>query len=79
MAGRSSKSISYYKDFKISAVRRYHNGLPPSKIFRQTKFNINIICTQNTETFHPSVVKNIKEEEKYEITTTKERSGIEIK
>ena len=43
VAGCSSKSISYHKDFKILAVRKYHEGLPPSKIFKQTKFDINII------------------------------------
>lgn len=43
VAGCSSKSISYHKGFKISAVRKYHEGLPPSEIFRQAKFNIDMI------------------------------------
>lgn len=42
-AGCSEKSISYRKDFKILAVRKYHEGLPPSEIFRQARFDINMI------------------------------------
>jgi len=43
VAGCSEKSISYRKDFKILAVKKYHEGLPPSEIFRQAGFNIGII------------------------------------
>jgi len=43
VAGCSSKSISYHKDFRISAVRKYYEGLPPSEIFKQAKFDIGII------------------------------------
>lgn len=43
VAGCSEKSISYRKDFKISAVRKYHDGLPPQEIFRQARFDINTI------------------------------------
>jgi hypothetical protein len=39
----SEKSISYHKDFKISAIRKYYEGLPPGEIFRQTGFDINLI------------------------------------
>lgn len=43
VAGCSEKSISYRKDFKIFAVRKYQEGLPPSEIFRQTNFDIDMI------------------------------------
>lgn len=43
VTGCSEKSISYRKDFKILAVRNYQEGLPPSEIFRQAQFDINII------------------------------------
>lgn len=39
----SEKSISYDKDFKILAVRRYQEGLSSSEIFRQAGFDINMI------------------------------------
>ena len=39
----SEKSISYHKDFKILAVRKYREGLPPSEIFRQAEFDIGMI------------------------------------
>ncbi len=39
----SEKSISYCKDFKVSAVKKYQEGLPPNEIFRQAKFDINLI------------------------------------
>ena len=39
----SDKSISYSKDFKILAVEKYRTGLPPNEIFRQAKFDIEMI------------------------------------
>ena len=39
----SEKSISYRKDFKILAVRKYREGLPSSEIFRQAGFDIGMI------------------------------------
>lgn len=39
----SEKSISYHKDFKVLAVRKYQEGLPPLEIFRQAQFDIDII------------------------------------
>lgn len=39
----SEKSITYRKDFKISALQQYHQGLPPNEIFRQALFDINMI------------------------------------
>jgi hypothetical protein len=39
----SEKSISYHKDFKIFAVKKYELGLPASQIFMQAGFNIDII------------------------------------
>ena len=43
VAGCSKKSISYRKDFKILAVGKYREGLPPSEIFRQARFDIGMI------------------------------------
>jgi len=39
----SSKSITYQKGFKLSAIRKYHEGLPPNVIFRQAEFNLTVI------------------------------------
>ena len=41
--GCSEKSVSYQKDFKILAVKKYQEGLSPSEIFKQAQFDINII------------------------------------
>lgn len=41
--GCSEKSIRYRKEFKVWAVHRYHQGLPPSEIFQQAKFSITMI------------------------------------
>jgi transposase-like protein len=43
VAGCSPKSISWRKNFKVLAMRKYHEGLPPSEIFRQARFDINMI------------------------------------
>jgi transposase len=43
VADCSEKSISYSKDFKILAVGKYQEGLSPLEIFRQAKFNIDMI------------------------------------
>lgn len=40
----SEKSITYRKDFKIEAVRRYRNeGISPNQIFIYAGFNIDVI------------------------------------
>lgn len=39
----SEKSISYHKDFKVLSIKEYHEGLPPNEIFRQAKFDIDMI------------------------------------
>ena len=39
VAGCSEKSISYRKEFKVLAVRKYQEGLPASEIFRQAGFD----------------------------------------
>lgn len=39
----SEKSISYRKDFKILAIRKCREGLPPSEIFGQARFDIAMI------------------------------------
>ena len=41
--GCSEKSISYHRDFKITAVKKYREGLPPNEIFRQANFDIKMI------------------------------------
>ncbi len=39
----SEKSITYRKDFKVSALEQYRGGLPPNEIFRQARFDIDMI------------------------------------
>lgn len=39
----SEKSITYGADFKLTAVKRYHDGLPPSVIFQESGFNLALI------------------------------------
>ena len=39
----SEKSISYAKDFKVLAIKKYQKGLPPDEIFRQGNFAIDLI------------------------------------
>jgi hypothetical protein len=39
----SNKSISYDKDFKVLAVKKYFVGLSPNEIFRQANFDIETI------------------------------------
>ncbi len=43
----SERTISYHKDFKVLAVRKYREGLPPSEIFRQAQFDIDMIGRRN--------------------------------
>jgi len=43
VARYNGKSITYREDFKISAVKKHHEGLPPSEIFKQAGFNIDWI------------------------------------
>ena len=35
VAACSEKSITYHKDFKLAAVKRYQEGLPPLAIFTE--------------------------------------------
>lgn len=40
----SSKSITYNKDFKLRAIRKYYQeGFSPSMIFKEAGFNLNTI------------------------------------
>jgi hypothetical protein len=39
----SEKSITYHADFKLAAVQRYHEGLPPSEIFQEAGFSLTLI------------------------------------
>ena len=39
VASCSEKSITYRGDFKLAAVKRYHEGLSPSAIFAEAGFN----------------------------------------
>ncbi len=43
VARASEKSITYHKDFKLAAMRRYQEGLPPSAIFAEAGFNLALI------------------------------------
>ena len=43
VAGCSERSISYRKDFKVLAMRKYRDGLSSSEIFRQAGFDIDLI------------------------------------
>jgi len=43
VARASEKSITYHTDFKIAAVRRHKEGLPPSAIFQEAGFNLALI------------------------------------
>jgi len=45
----SEKSITYSKSFKIAAIEEYQKGLPPLEIFRQAKFNIDLIGRETPE------------------------------
>jgi len=63
----SEKSISYSKDFKINAVKEYHEGLPASEIFKQAGFNVDMIgrktpkwCLKRwLKTFRTKGIKNL--------------------
>lgn len=39
----SEKSITYNKDFKMTATKLYEHGLTPAEIFRQADFDLNVI------------------------------------
>ena len=39
----SDKSITYQKNFKVLAIKKYHEGLSPNAIFREAEFNLDII------------------------------------
>lgn len=39
----SERSITYHKDFKVSAVKKYQEGMPASEIFKEAGFNIALI------------------------------------
>ena len=39
----SNKSITYTTDFKIKAVKQYESGLTAAEIFRNAKFDLNLI------------------------------------
>ena len=43
VARASEKSITFHADFKLFAVKRYKEGLPPSAIFREAGFNLALI------------------------------------
>ncbi len=42
----SEKSITYHKNFKVSAVKQYQEGLPPKVIFVQAGFNMALIGSE---------------------------------
>jgi len=45
----SDKSITYQKDFKITAVKEYQKGFPPIEIFKRAGFIIDIVGHETPE------------------------------
>jgi transposase len=43
VANCSEKSILYHKDFKVLAIEKYRQGMPPSWIFKEAGFSLAII------------------------------------
>jgi len=43
VANCSEKSILYHKNFKVSAIEKYRQGMPPSWIFKEAGFNLAVI------------------------------------
>jgi hypothetical protein len=39
----SERSITYSPKFKVAAIKRYQEGLPPAEIFREAGFNLAVI------------------------------------
>ena len=39
----SEKSITYSKDFKVTAIQQWEAGVSPQEIFRQAGFNVSVI------------------------------------
>ncbi len=45
----SDKSISYQKNFKVEAVKKYQEGFSPIEIFKQAGFKIDIVGHETPE------------------------------
>lgn len=45
----SVKSITYHSDFKVAAIKKYQEGLPPREIFKQAAFDIDLIGHETPE------------------------------
>jgi hypothetical protein len=43
VANCSEKSILYHKDFKVAAIKKHLEGMPPSWIFKEANFNLAVI------------------------------------
>lgn len=43
VANCSEKLILYHKNFKVSAIEKYHQGMPPSWIFKEAGFSLAVI------------------------------------
>jgi len=43
VANCSEKSILYHKNFKVSAIEKYHQGMPPSWIFKEAGLSLAVI------------------------------------
>ena len=65
----SPKSISYSKEFKMLAVKRYHEGLPPNEIFRQMKFDIDLIGRETPERCLHRWLKTFRQKGEAELKT----------
>lgn len=48
---KTSKSITYTDVFKLKAINEYALGKEPAKIFRETRFNLNIIGYYNSKRY----------------------------
>ncbi len=72
----SDKSITYSTEFKISAVKKYKNGISPIQIFKQAKIDIDIIGNKNPK----KALRRWKNKSERELLTeTKEKNTIKKK
>ena len=39
----SDKSVTYHKDFKIGAIKKYYQGMSAKEIFKEAGFDVNIL------------------------------------
>ena len=49
VANCSEKSILYHRDFKVLAIEKYRQGMPPSWIFKEAGFSLAVIGHRTPE------------------------------